>query len=168
MTTDQLNERWDLYDRDFRIVGTQLRKEPVPHGLFHMTVAVLVFDDAGQMLVQRRSPDKLNQPDTWDIAAGGSALRGESSAQAATRELHEELGLAHDFAGQQPVTTLWHESWVEVIYQVTLPGLTVAQLTLQTTEIAEVVLLPISEAAARLRSSSTDWAAVVQQARQHK
>lgn len=167
MVTDKLNEPWDLYDRHFHIVGAQLRKDAVPQGLFHLTVAILVFDDRGQLLVQRRSPHKLHRPGCWDLAAGGSALRGESSAQAAARELQEELGITADFTHQSPVATLWHASWVEVVYQVTVPGLTVAQLILQSTEVAAVALLPIPEATARLSGSSTDWAAVVQQARQH-
>ncbi|KRN25909.1 NUDIX hydrolase [Lacticaseibacillus camelliae] len=166
MITDKLNEPWDLYDRHFHIVGAQLRKDPVPHGLFHLTVAILVFDGTGQLLVQRRSPHKLHRPGRWDLAAGGSALRGETGAQAAARELHEELGLTADFSHQSPVATLWHASWVEVVYQVTIPRLTVRQLTLQATEVAEVALLPISEATARLTGSSTNWTAVVQQALQ--
>ncbi|WP_162230932.1 hypothetical protein, partial [Lacticaseibacillus camelliae] len=78
----------------------------------------------------------------------------------------EELGLTADFSHQSPVATLWHASWVEVVYQVTIPRLTVRQLTLQATEVAEVALLPISEATARLTGSSTNWTAVVQQALQ--
>lgn len=167
MTTDHLNEEWDVYDAQFKIVGTQRRRDRMAPGHFHLTVAILVFDDGGRLLVQQRSPEKLNQPGTWDIAAGGSALRGESSAQAAARELHEELGLTADFSSQTPVATLWHSSWVEVVYQLTVPGLTRSQLTLQTTEVATVALLPIAEALTRLAGASTDWAAVVRAARKH-
>ncbi|MFD1393095.1 NUDIX domain-containing protein [Lacticaseibacillus jixianensis] len=165
MITDKLNEPWDLYDRKFNLVGKQRRKDPVPHGLYHLTVALLVFDGHGRLLVQRRSPHKLHRPGCWDLAAGGSALRGESSAQAAARELHEELGLTADFTQESPVATLWHASWVEVVYQVTFPGLTVAQLVLQKSEVAAVALLPLPAATARLAGSDTDWAAVVQRAR---
>lgn len=163
-TTDHLDEQWDLYDRQFAIVGRQRRGDPVPAGRYHLTVAVLIFTGANKVLLQRRSATKLNQPETWDVAAGGSALRGETAAQAAARELSEELGLAADFSTASPVATTWHASWVEVVYRLMCPGLTLDQLTLQKAEVSRVVLVSAAKAGQLLHGQSTDWSRVIQAA----
>ena len=45
------------------------------------------------MLIQKRAHEKKAWPDLWEVSAGGSALAGEDSWQAAEREVFEELGL---------------------------------------------------------------------------
>lgn len=41
----------------------------------------------------------------WDLSVGGSAIAGESSSQAAERELAEELGLKMDLSDVRPQFT---------------------------------------------------------------
>ena len=42
----------------------------------------------------------------WDLTAAGSALQGENSAQAAERELWEELGIQLDLSDVRPKFTV--------------------------------------------------------------
>ncbi|MFD9561703.1 NUDIX domain-containing protein [Streptomyces sp. NPDC059994] len=51
----------------------------------------LVFEQAGQVLLQRRSPDARFAPGTWHVPAGH--LERESAAECAVRECDEELGV---------------------------------------------------------------------------
>ena len=44
------------------------------------------------MLLVHRSPTRAAYPDVWNLP-GGHIEAGESSTQAITRELHEELGI---------------------------------------------------------------------------
>lgn len=162
MTTDQLDELWDAYNRQGQIIGVQRRGDPMPPATYHLTVAILVFVGPDQLLLQRRGHQKLNQPDTWDVAAGGSALRGEIAAQAASRELHEELGLEHAFS--TPLTTVWHETWFEAIFAINLPQLTLEQLRLQASEVSRVNNLSLEVATNLLQAASTDWGAIIAQA----
>lgn len=162
MTTDKLDELWDAYNRQGQMIGVQRRGDVMPPATYHLTVAILVFVGSHQLLLQRRSHQKLNQPDTWDVAAGGSALRGETAAQAASRELAEELGLEHSFT--TPLTTVWHETWFESIFVFNLPQLTLEQLRLQASEVSRVKILSIEAASALLQTSSTDWGAIIAQA----
>lgn len=162
MTTDKLDELWDAYNRQGQMIGVQRRGDVMPPATYHLTVAILVFVGSHQLLLQRRGHQKLNHPDTWDVAAGGSALSGETAAQAASRELHEELGLEHAFT--TPLTTVWHESWFEAIFAINLPQLKLEQLRLQASEVSAAKIVTLETAAALMSGQSTDWGAIIAQA----
>ncbi len=61
--------------------------------LIHRASYILVFNRAGDLFVQKRSPAKDVYPGYYDLAAGGVVLAGESYEEAAERELAEELGV---------------------------------------------------------------------------
>ena len=75
------------------VVGVARRSEI--HGnpsLIHRVVHVLVFDEAGRLLLQKRSMNKDVAPGKWDTSVGGHVGAGEDLTAAARRELEEELG----------------------------------------------------------------------------
>jgi isopentenyldiphosphate isomerase len=61
--------------------------------LRHRSVAIIVQSSDGRLLVHRRADDKDVFPGWWDLAAGGVVTAGEDEADAAERELAEELGI---------------------------------------------------------------------------
>ena len=96
-------ELWDVYDKNRNKTGkTVVRGEPFPDDAFHLVVHVCAFNTLGEMLIQQRQPFKDGWPDMWDVTVGGSVVAGESSQQAAARELFEEIGLAMDFTETRP------------------------------------------------------------------
>ena len=100
-------ETWDIYDVRRRPTGrTMLRGEAVQAGDYHLVVHVVFFNRAGQMLIQQRQSCKRSWPEYWDISVGGCAIQGESSQQAAMREVREELGLLVDLSAAAPDLTL--------------------------------------------------------------
>jgi isopentenyldiphosphate isomerase len=60
------------------------------------------------MLIQQRQPHKKTWGGLWDITVGGCAMSGETSQQAAMRELYEEIGYVKDFVteSKRPFFTL--------------------------------------------------------------
>lgn len=62
--------------------------------LIHRVVHVLVFNTQGEILLQKRSMKKDVAPGRWDTSVGGHVEPGESLAQAARREMEEELGIS--------------------------------------------------------------------------
>lgn len=72
---------------------TRTRSEVHAQGLWHRTVHIWILDNGGQALLQQRSRAKENHPGLWDISSAGHIDAGETSLQAAQRELSEELGL---------------------------------------------------------------------------
>ena len=69
------------------------KQEAWKKGLIHRVVRISIFDEAGRLLVQKRSTQKELFPGRWDNSAAGHVDVGETYEQAALRELSEELGL---------------------------------------------------------------------------
>jgi len=86
-------ETWDLFDSTRQpLFRTHRRGEKIPPGEYHTVIEVWTVDSNKNVLVTLRDPNKEEYPNKWENT-GGSALAGESSKQAAVRELHEETGI---------------------------------------------------------------------------
>jgi len=131
-------ELFDLYDKDRVPLGaTVVRGEPIPRGACHIVIHVCVFNAAGEMLIQRRQPFKEGWSGMWDVTCGGSAVAGETSAQAASRELAEEIGLKVSFEDRRPVLTTHFDVGFDDFYTL-VREVDLSTLTLQPEEVAEV------------------------------
>lgn len=86
-------ERFDVVDEDDRILRTELRRVVHEQNLLHRAVHILVFNDAGELLLQKRSAWKDREPSKWDSSAAGHLEPGEDYAAGAIRETEEELGI---------------------------------------------------------------------------
>ena len=87
-------EIWDAYNKDGTLAGIDLvRGEPIPDGLYFMTVEILVRHVDGDYLLMRRSPEKPAFAGYLEATAGGAGQKGESPIEAAHRELREETGI---------------------------------------------------------------------------
>lgn len=90
-------EIWDGYNIDGTLAGVDIvRGEPIPDGLYFMTVEILVRHTDGDYLLMRRDPNKPAFPGYLEATAGGAAQKGEDSYTAALRELREETGIVTD------------------------------------------------------------------------
>lgn len=113
MGPDQSGEIFDIVDENGNVVGRATRAEC--HGnpeLMHRVVHILVFNTAGDLLLQKRSLDKDIQPGKWDTSVGGHLDAGEDCETAAVRELYEELGIRetsferlYDYVWRSPIET---------------------------------------------------------------
>jgi isopentenyldiphosphate isomerase len=85
-------ELLDLVDEHDRVIGT-VRKGDTERdpSLRHREVAILIHR-GDQLLWQLRSAAKTVMPLTWDLACAGHVGAGDDPANAAHRELLEELG----------------------------------------------------------------------------
>lgn len=72
----------------------------------HPVVHLHLFNNCGQLYLQKRSMKKDVQPGKWDTAVGGHVDYGEKIREALFREAREELGLT----GLRP-EPLFHYVW---------------------------------------------------------
>lgn len=137
-----MTELFDLYDHRRQPLGqTVARGTPLPTHAYHVVAHVCVFNRQGQLLIQQRQPFKQGWPNLWDVSAAGSALHGETSQQAASRELWEELGYAFDFSDHAPVFThVFHHPKGRGFddFYALHADIDLAQLTLQKAEVQAV------------------------------
>ena len=109
----------------------------MPQGTYHMVVHVCIFNQKGEMLIQQRQPFKEGWPNLWDVTMGGSALAGETSQQAAMREVKEELGLDIDLTNCRPSLTNHFEQGFDDIYLIH-QEVDLSKLQLQYEEVQDV------------------------------
>ena len=143
-------ELWDIYDIDLVSTGrVAQRGKPASEGglgegEYHLVVHICVFNGRGQLLLQQRQKDKEGYPNLWDVSAAGSALAGENSAAAASRELREELGLVHDFTKERPFWTTHFERGFDDWYFIRMEA-DISDLRLQPEEVQDARWADLAE-----------------------
>ena len=92
--TSEDREKIEIVDAEGNVIGLAERSELHSNpSLIHRVVHVLVFNKAGELLLQRRSMKKDVAPGKWDTSVGGHISPGEDALIAARREIQEELGI---------------------------------------------------------------------------
>ena len=86
-------EIFDVVNERDEVVDQRPRSEVHRRGLLHRAVHVLVFNQRGELFLQKRSMLKDCFPGTWDSSSSGHLDHGESYDACAVRELREEIGL---------------------------------------------------------------------------
>jgi len=86
-------ELLSVVDENDRIIDTCARHIIHATGLRHRAVHILVFNDLGQLFLQKRSMKKDLNGGLWDTSAAGHVDAGEDYDISAVREVEEELGI---------------------------------------------------------------------------
>ncbi len=87
-------EIWDIFDENGAPTGRTIeRGQPLQEGDFHLIVDVWIKNAKGDYLISRRAPFKEPEAGRWEPTCG-SAIKGDSSLEAALRETREELGVS--------------------------------------------------------------------------
>lgn len=85
-------EIWEILDENRCKTGrTVVRGQPMAPGDFHLVVFAIIKNSKDEIIISKRAPNKTF-PSTWEVT-GGSAVLGEDSYLAVTREVKEELGI---------------------------------------------------------------------------
>ncbi|MDR7186674.1 8-oxo-dGTP pyrophosphatase MutT (NUDIX family) [Microbacterium trichothecenolyticum] len=115
-------ELWDVTDADGHPTGlTHRRGDPdFPVGRFHIVASVCLVRGDGRVLMTRRAAIK-DYPLSWEFPAG-SALAGETSAEGAARELHEEAGVPLDVTQLVLVGRVVEKTALFDLYAAHVPG----------------------------------------------
>jgi len=86
-------ELLSVVDENDSIIDTCARHVIHATGLRHRAVHILVFNDLGQLFLQKRSMKKDLNGGLWDTSAAGHVDAGEDYDISAIREIEEELGI---------------------------------------------------------------------------
>lgn len=81
-----------MYTADRQPLGHKIQRgAPIPRGEYHIVVQIMTVNRKGEILLTQRVPEKTSGG-KWECS-GGCAISGETSREAAVRELREETGL---------------------------------------------------------------------------
>lgn len=73
-------------------IGSMEKMEAHRRALLHRAFSIFIFNSRGDMLLQQRADNKYHSPGLWTNACCSHPLPGESTGDAASRRLFEELG----------------------------------------------------------------------------
>lgn len=145
-----MRELWDVYGEDYAKIEGRVavrgKHDLGPHE-YHLVVYAWIVTSDGKVLLSRRQKGR-SFGGSWECT-GGCAKQGEDSETAILREVQEELGLTLSSeegrhykrykrrfpVGAKAICDVW-------IFR---HDLTLADLTLQKTEVSEVKLITLDE-----------------------
>ncbi len=82
-----------ILNDDLSFLKTTLKSKVHKHGYLHASVHVWFYTDAGEVLLQKRSPTKIAFPNLWDVSVAGHISSGGIPITSAIREIEREIGL---------------------------------------------------------------------------
>ena len=138
----------DTYLPDHRITGRVIDRDApvrVPDGEYVLAVHVLIFNEKGELLIQKRQETKKMFPGKWDLSAGGFVRSGEASLAAVLRETKEELGLSLAEGEVRYRMTISEACLLDDFYFAYPKDLELPQLRLQEEEVSAVRWVSESE-----------------------
>ena len=150
-----MTEYWDIYDENrVKKAGVMRRGEPMKDGDYHLVVHVCIFNENGEMLIQKRQSFKSGFSGLWDITVGGSAVEGDDSRMAAERELLEEVGISVDLSSVRPHITVNYDHGFDDFYLVERNDIDISALKLQYEEVEKVMWATEDEIVAMLNEGT--------------
>ena len=82
-----------LVDTKDNAIGTMEKMEAHKKGVLHRAFSILLFDQSGRALLQKRSQNKYHSSGLWTNTCCSHPLPGESLEEATRRRLNEEMGI---------------------------------------------------------------------------
>lgn len=96
--TDDQNEVFDLIDKNDQVIGQATRGEcHRDKSLIHRCIGVFIFNEQGELYLQKRSMTKDLHPGVWALSVGGHPKKGQTYEKGAKEEMKEELGIEAPF-----------------------------------------------------------------------
>ena len=140
-----LVEKWDAYTVDrVKLSKTVISDEELKTDEYRIVIGGCIFNKKNQMLIQKRQSTKKTWANMWDISVSGSAISGETSAEAAQREIKEELGLDFSLKGQLPQLSVSFTKGFEDYYLIE-EDVNINEVVLQVEEVQDVKWATLEE-----------------------
>ena len=89
-----MSERVILVDANDNPIGTAEKLEAHRSGRLHRAFSAFVFNDKGELLLQRRAQGKYHSGGLWSNTCCSHPAPGEETGAAARRRLEEEMGFS--------------------------------------------------------------------------
>lgn len=88
-----MEERVVLVSEQDEVLGTMEKMKAHENGVLHRAFSVFLFNDQGEMLLQKRAEGKYHSPNQWTNAVCSHPRLNETYLEGAQRRMREELGI---------------------------------------------------------------------------
>ena len=148
-------EYWDLYDADRNPLGRTIKRgDAFAEGEYYVCCEVWVQNSEGKLLMTQRHPDK-KAGGLWEFTGGG-VLAGETTKQAAVRELNEELGVCAEETEFSLLEVYQHKNYFMDIF-VVKKDIDTTALVLQPEEVVDAKWLSREELLQMMEEKQVVW-----------
>ena len=89
---EEMEEQVVLVNEKDEVQGTLGKLEAHEKGLLHQAISIVLFNEAGEILLQQRAANKYHWANIWSNTVCTHPRLNESHQTAAERRLYEELG----------------------------------------------------------------------------
>lgn len=89
-------EIFDVVNQNDEVVGAASQKDVYEQQLTHRIAHIMILNDRGDILLQKRGETCSYLPGFWSTSVGGHVRSGEMYEEGARREAQEELGITVD------------------------------------------------------------------------
>jgi isopentenyldiphosphate isomerase len=86
-------KKLNLVNENDEIIGVDTRENIHRNGLLHREIHVWLFNDKGEVIFQKRGPNKDTYPGLLDASVGGHVEINDDYKTTAVKEVEEETGL---------------------------------------------------------------------------
>lgn len=160
MITDPQDEILTQVDINNNVVGGITRfKAHSSNNLYYRTVYVVIINDLGKVLLQKRSSTKDLYPNAWDLSVGGHVVYGDSYEKTAIKEIEEEVGIKvnlHDLVDKGEVLVrLPNSNEYFRVYEYNLKKTDSIKIAVD--EISEIKWLGIEDIKKSIKDETMDW-----------
>ena len=155
-----------LINPEDEVLGSMEKMQAHENGLLHRAFSVFLFNEKGEMLLQKRAATKYHSPNQWTNAVCSHPRINETYEAGAKRRLAEELGIVVDieekfhFIYKAKVgENLWEH---ELDYVFT--GLYSSKFNLNPEEVSEVRYILMEDLEAEMLSNPeyfTEWFKII-------
>ena len=146
-------EYLEIVDEENNLTGKTEERDIVhAKGLWHREIAVWIMNEKGEVLLQKRSPNKKQGANNWSTSCAGHIDIGEEPKKSAIREIREELGipvkeddLKHLFTAKNKrvLTNSFNNIFCYLYFlKVNTP---IEEFTIDTEEVSEIKYIPFEE-----------------------
>lgn len=150
-----MEEMIDVLDENGNKTGEiETRKQVHERGLWHRIIVVSIIDKNGHLLMQQRSLNKESNPGKWDVSAAGHVSSGQTSIEAALREVLEELGIEIEekelkylltYKNSRRINENYMDKQIYDCYIVNKDEIDIKNIKVQKSEVEQVKMCKLSE-----------------------
>lgn len=153
-------EKIQIVDENDEPIGGSTRQEAWAKGSYYRLVQIVLRDEDGNFLLQKRSPLKALFPNCWTNAASGHVDEGETYEISAPRELAEEIGVEVplEFVGKFLVQKTMDDKIINQfngVFEGRIPRDT--KFTIQPLEVSEVQWFTPEELKEKIATSPSEF-----------